>query len=86
MEDEKLRSCPFCGAKSYAEKELLRERFGVFCGGCLSQSCFFDTIDAARKSWNKRTPDMKEIVDHFLDGLKDMQHEVIDKKKGEYES
>lgn len=52
---EKLKPCPFCGNYSGYIVHQSKGMWKVSCShGCVEQSAWFFTKDAARKAWNRR--------------------------------
>lgn len=52
---QKLKPCPFCGNFSGYIVHQPKGMWKVSCShGCVEQSAWFFTKDAARKAWNRR--------------------------------
>jgi len=52
---ERLKPCPFCGNYSGYIVHQPKGMWKVSCShGCVEQSVWFFTKDAARKAWNRR--------------------------------
>lgn len=56
VNNEQLKTCPFCGSQSYLKERYHgnNEKYYVFCSGCYVETFEYDNVHAAVEAWNKR--------------------------------
>ena len=61
MNEIELRECPFCGCKA-RQYEGETHNFGVTCTKCTCHIYGYASKGAAKRAWNRRTTDAKQIA------------------------